>query len=109
MTAQKAPESAKDSQNRLPALLGQDATGRAELVEQGGPLDLRQGNWKFIPASAGPPRSKNTNSETGNASGPQLYYLSQDLGEGQNLAKKLPDRAQNMQDALKKARLGSEN
>ncbi len=109
LTAQKAPASARDSLNMMPALLGQDAAGRVELVEQGGPLALRQGSWKFIPASAGPPRSKNTNSETGNASGPQLYYLSQDLGEGQNLAKKLPDRAQNMQDALKKARLGSEN
>lgn len=109
LTAQKAPKSAIDSRNVLPALLGEEATGRTELVEQGGSIVLRQGNWKFIPASAGAARNKNTNSETGNATDPQLYDLSRDLGERENLAKKLPERVQAMTAALEKARLGAEN
>ncbi len=106
LTGQPAPAAAVDSQNVLPALLGQDMTGRAELVEQGGPIGLRQGHWKFIPASPGVAKNKNTNSETGNASGPQLYDLSKDLGERQNQAKTQPDQVQSMTAALEKARLG---
>ncbi|WP_395744866.1 arylsulfatase [Prosthecobacter sp.] len=107
LTGQPTPASAVDSQNVLPALLGEDASGRAELVEQGGPVSLRQGAWKFIPSAAGPAKSKNTNSETGNAPGPQLYDLSSDLGEKQNLAKTQADRAQSMAEALQKARFGA--
>lgn len=106
LTGQPAPAAAMDSQNMLPALLGADETGRTELVEQGGPLSLRQGDWKFIPASPGAAKNKNTHSETGNAPGPQLYDLSQDLGESQNLAKTQQDRVKAMATALEKARLG---
>lgn len=105
LTGQPAPATAVDSQNVLPALLGADATGRTELVEQGGPLALRQGNWKFIPASPGIAKNKNTGSETGNAPVPQLYDLSKDVGESQNLAKTLPDQVQSLTAALEKARL----
>lgn len=105
LTGQQSPAAAVDSQNVLPALLGEDATGRAELVEQGGPLALRQGNWKLIPASPGIARTKNTNSETGNAPGPQLYDLSKDPGESQNLAKTQPDQVQSLTAALEKVRL----
>ncbi len=107
LTAQPAPAAAVDSQNILPALLGEDLNGRTELVEQGGPVSLRQGNWKFIPANAGVARNKGTNSETGNAAVPQLYDLSKDLGESQNLAKTQPDQAQSMAAALEKAHLGA--
>jgi arylsulfatase A-like enzyme len=107
LTGQQTPAAAVDSHNVLSALLGRDPTGRTELVEQGGPISLRQGNWKFIPANHGPAKSKNTNSETGNAHGPQLYDLSKDLGESQNLAKTQPDQAQSMAAALEKARFGA--
>ena len=105
LTGQQTPAAAVDSHNVLSALLGRDPTGRTELVEQGGPISLRQGNWKFIPANHGPAKSKNTNSETGNAPDPQLYDLSKDLGESQNLAKTQPDQAQSMAAALEKDRL----
>ncbi len=107
LTGQPAPTAAMDSQNVLPALLGKDATGRTELVEQGGPVSLRQGSWKFIPANAGVARNKGTNSETGNAPGPQLYDLSKDLGENQNLAKTQPEQVESMTAALEKARFGA--
>lgn len=106
LTGQPAPAAAVDSQNILPALLGANESGRSELVEQGGPISLRDGNWKFIPASPGAAKNKNTNSETGNAPGPQLYDLSQDLGESQNLAKTQQDRVKAMSSALEKALLG---
>jgi hypothetical protein len=66
--------------------------GRTQLVEQGGPISLRIGNWKFIPASPGTAKNKNINIETGNAPGSQLYDLSQDIGESQNLAKTQQNR-----------------
>ena len=96
-----------DSQNILPSLLGDDAAGRPELVEQGGPICLRQKAWKFIPASPGAAKNNATNSETGNAPGPQLYDLSKDLGERQNLAKTQPEQVQRMAAALESARLGA--
>ncbi|WP_395735366.1 arylsulfatase [Prosthecobacter sp.] len=104
LTGQNAPGTASDSQNVLSALLGEDPVGRSELLEQGGPVALRQGSWKYIPANAGMARNKNTNSETGNAPDAQLYDLSKDLGETQNLAKSDPSQAQNMAAALEKAR-----
>jgi len=107
LTGQPVPAAAVDSQNVLPALLGEDATGRTDLVEQGGPVSLRQGRWKFVPANAGVARNKGTNSETGNAPGPQLYDLSKDLGESQNLAKTQPEQVQSMSAALEKARFGA--
>ena len=106
LTGQPAPAAAVDSQNILPALLGTDINGRTELVEQGGPVSLRIGNWKFIPASPGAAKNKSTNSETGNGPGPQLYDLSQDIGESQNLAKTQQDRVKAMASALEKAHLG---
>lgn len=109
LTGQRVPETAVDSQNMLPALLGEDKTGRSELVEQGGPVVLRQGNWKFIPGGLGPPKNKNTNSETGNSPESQLYDLSKDLGEGRNLAKMHPQQVQSMAAALEKARFGARN
>lgn len=106
-TGQPAPAPAMDSQNVLPALLGADAAGRAELVEQGGPISLRAGDWKFIPASPGAARNKGTNSETGNSPSPQLFDTSKAPGERQNLAKMQPEQAKRMAATLEKARLGA--
>ena len=77
---------APDSLNVLPALLGDARTGRAHLVEQANVLSLRQGPWKFIEPGEGPKRLEPTNTETGLAPMPQLYHLTADLGETQDLA-----------------------
>jgi arylsulfatase A-like enzyme len=65
---------ALDSQDVLAALLGETATGRETLVEQGGGvmLGMRKGNWKFIPR----PNVKNS----------ELYDLASDPGETKNVA-----------------------
>jgi arylsulfatase A-like enzyme len=77
---------AGDSENVLAALLDASAKGRRTLVEQAGSLSLRQGRWKLIAPSDGPPLNRNTNTELGNAPTPQLYDLQSDPGERRNLA-----------------------
>jgi arylsulfatase A-like enzyme len=83
-TDQKLPPgAASDSQNILPALLGQSDHGRDELVEQARALALRQANWKFIEPAA--PNAKG-----------QLYNLATDLAENQNLASKRSEKAKQL-------------
>jgi len=87
---------APDTQNTLPALLGESHVGRTETVEQGGPLALRDGAWKFIPPSKGRQVNSNTETETGNDPAPQLFDLSQDPGETKNVATNHPERTRQM-------------
>jgi arylsulfatase A-like enzyme len=87
---------APDSCNVLPTLLGESPAGRADLVEQGGPLALREGAWKFIPPNPGRRLNWNTETETGNEPVPQLFDLAQDLGETQNVATAQAERVQQM-------------
>jgi arylsulfatase A-like enzyme len=78
LTADAGP----DSFDVLPALLGQSEKGRDDLVEQGGPLALRQGKWKLV-TRPGAPRPE------GRA---ELYDLKADPGERINLAGKEPSK-----------------
>ncbi len=105
LLGEKLPTNAgTDTQNILPALLGDTKAGRATLVEHSGTLTLRQGSWKFIPANQGPARFPQTNTDTGNAPQPQLYDLAADPGERKNLAAQHPERVQEMAAVLKKIR-----
>ena len=85
-----------DSQNILPALLGNSTTGRAQFVEHSNGLAMRAGAWKYIPPSSGAKRSANTDTETGNDAGAQLYDLATDLGETKNVAAEHPDKVQEL-------------
>ncbi len=94
-------EVSPDSMNLLPALLGNSKVGREEVVLQGGGgLALRVGQWKYIPPSKGVAVKLPTNTEMGNAPHPQLYDLQNDPGERVNLAKKFPDQVQQMKSRL---------
>jgi arylsulfatase A-like enzyme len=97
---------ARDSENVLPALLGKAKAARAVLVEQGGgvALALRQGDWKYIAPGQGPRVQVNTNTETGNDPGPQLYDLARDPGERTNLAAIHPDKVRELADLLEAIR-----
>jgi hypothetical protein len=86
------------------ALTGRDQKGREWLVAHAGTLTLLEGNWKLIPPNKGEKIQINTNTETGNAPEPQLYDLSNDIGEKNNLAAKYPDRVKAMTDRLAKIR-----
>jgi arylsulfatase A-like enzyme len=89
-----------DSNDQRRAWLGEDEVGRASLIEHAGSLALRMGKWKFIPQSNRPKVSKQVGIELGNDDRPQLYDLSKDLGETNNLAESEPERAAEMAKAL---------
>ena len=84
---------APDSINVLDALLGRDPLGRADLVVEGmqAKTVVRSGSWTYIPPYAGPAMSTYTHTELGNAAEPQLYDLSQDIGQIRNIAAERPE------------------
>ena len=102
--APPAGATAGDSENVLPALLGTSKTGRRVLVEQAGVLSLRQGSWKLIEPGKGPRIQTNTNTELGNDPEPQLYDLSADPGERNNLAASQPEKVREMRALLEDIR-----
>jgi arylsulfatase A-like enzyme len=103
MVNQPVPAGAlPDSQNVLPALLGQSQQARDHVVEHARVLALRQRNWKYIEPGSAPKRQAATNTELGVASEPQLYDLSKDPGEKENLADKQPQLVQQLAAALDK-------
>jgi arylsulfatase A-like enzyme len=105
LTGQKlAAADGPDSLDHLPALLGRSTNGRAELVEAAGGLSLRQGQWKYIEPNKRQKINKETNTELGNDSVPQLYDLSKDPGEMRNLAPDQSARVQAMAAELEKIR-----
>ena len=83
---------APDSQNVLPAFLGESSIGRTQLVEHSGGIALRSGAWKYVPPRPGAKRSVGTEIETGNDPASQLYDLSTDLGEKKNVAAEHPEK-----------------
>jgi arylsulfatase A-like enzyme len=91
--AERPSGAGPDSQDILPAILGENKTGRESLVEQGGGVmtALRKGNWKFVPRPQGKP---------------ELYDLSTDLAETKNLAAERPEVVREMRAELQKARGG---
>jgi arylsulfatase A-like enzyme len=93
-----------DSEDMVAALLGQSRKGRSVLVEQANGLQLRAGQWKYIPPREGPKVNKNTNTEMGADPEPQLYDLAADIGETSNVAKQHPERVKEMAAALAKIR-----
>lgn len=82
-----------DSEGHLDALLGKTKQGRNIMLEEGFTLALRDGNWKYIQPFSGsiPGWMANKDIETGLQSEPQLYNLSEDKGEQNNLAKEHPE------------------
>ncbi len=99
-----AAADAPDSLNMLPALLGETQAGREHLVEHARVLAIRRGNKKYIEPNAGPGRNPGTGTETGNDPAGQLYDLSQDLAEKNNLASERPDERQALRTQLDKIR-----
>ncbi len=105
LTGQKlANADAPDSFDVLAAMLGDASAGREYVVEHGGRLALRDGRWKYIEPAAGLAVSKNTNTETANASVPQLYDLEADPGETRNLADTEPGRVTTLAKKLESIR-----
>lgn len=101
--------SAPDSHNRLANLLGQDSTCRPWIIEQSANhvLSVRTKQWKYIEPNDGPRMiTWGPKIETGNDPEPQLYDISKDQAEQENLAKKMPSKVYELQTILRKARSG---
>ena len=98
------PAAGPDSENVLPALLGESPHGRTLLVEEAGSLALRDGGWKYIAPGNGGRYNELTGTELGNDRAPQLYNLSNDIGETKNLAAMQPGRVRQMAATLNKIR-----
>ena len=93
LTGQKlAQDAAPDSFDVLPALLGESKKGREWIVEHARALSMRKGEYKLIEANPGPAVQKNTNTETGAAAEAQLYRVTTDPGERQDLAAQMPEK-----------------
>ncbi len=93
-----------DSFNVLPALLGQaDAKGRDHLLQQpnkGPTLALRIGQWKVLSYENAAPHQKLTYQKGKGKY--ELYNLTDDPGETNNLAQSNPDKLKEMLAALDK-------
>ena len=100
------PGDAPDSQNLLPVLLGQSDEGRELMVEESQILSLRKGDWKYIPATeVTADWMERKGIEGGLQNTPQLYDLSNDPGEQNNLADEYPEKVEEMDTDLQKIRL----
>ena len=91
-----------DSEDVLMALLGKSARGRSVLAKQGGSLSIINDNWKYIEPNNGPSRFPLTGIESGNAGEAQLYDLSSDPGERNNVAARYPQRVKELSALLQK-------
>jgi arylsulfatase A-like enzyme len=91
---------APDSLDMLAAFLGQSAHGRDHLVEQAGALSIIAGRWKYIEPHDGPKVERGTNIELGNDSRPQLFDLSDDLGERHDVASRHPGKVRELAERL---------
>ncbi|SHK68744.1 Arylsulfatase A [Reichenbachiella agariperforans] len=89
--------SSSDSQNFLPALLGQSKDGRDNLVlEATSRTAFRQGDWVMIPPYEGNSVNTQVNIELGNAKEFQLYNLTEDQAQQVNLADQNSEKLQQM-------------
>jgi len=96
------PSETADSQSHPQALLGHTSQARKNLVTEGfgAKTLIRQGDWVFIPSYPGPRLFGNKGIETGNASEPQLYQMSEDIGQRENLADRHPEKVAELQALL---------
>jgi arylsulfatase A-like enzyme len=104
-----SPGDLPDSYNVMDALLGKTAKGREYLVEEGYGQAIIKGKWKYIPASKGPKRDNTVNIDLGNDTVPQLYDLSNDIGETRNLSDEHPEIVKELDALLKSVQTNSQS
>jgi arylsulfatase A len=94
------PEEASDSQDFMETLLGKSISGREYLLEESYSFSLRYNHWKYIQPHMHVPFVDSVNIEGGYQLEPQLYDLSKDIGEQNNLAKENPELLQKLSNKL---------
>ena len=101
-----ASSQASDSVDVMSAILGKSKTGREWIVEHSRALSIRKGEYKLIEANPGVRVAAYTNQELGSGDKPQLYKLSDDLGETKDLAASMPDKVAELSALLSKVKEG---
>lgn len=92
-----------DSQNQIQAILGKDKIGRKSVIlhsQIGNLFAITDGTWKYIQPSNAVSYLKYTFIESGANPEPQLYDLSKDPSEKNNLADSHPEKVQLMKSEL---------
>ena len=100
------PNEAPDSVDVMPALLGKSRTGRDWIVEHARALSIRKGDFKLIESNRGVRVNANTNTEVGSGEKPQLYRVSEDIGETKDLSGSMPDKVAELSALLGKVKQG---
>jgi arylsulfatase A len=93
---------APDSYNVLDALLGRSENGRETMLEEAFSLAVREGKWKYIAPVKGtiPAWMANKGIEPGLSHEDQLYNLSNDVYEKNNLKNKRKDKLEELKKKL---------
>lgn len=91
-----------DSENIWNAFIGKDKKGREFLVQSAGTFSITKENLKYIKPSKGRPFNELTGTELGNHPEDQLYDLSKDPGEKDNIAKQNPKAVAELKELLEK-------
>ena len=99
---------APDSENVLPALLGESERGREHLIQQGvDAIAIRRRDWKFIDAGARSAwaqakhdRPGDTTKSAAMPESAQLYNLADDPGEARNVLAEHADIARELKELL---------
>lgn len=92
-----------DSQNQIQAILGKDKIGRKSVIlhsQVGNLFAITDGKWKYIQPNKAVSYLKYTFTESGANPKPQLYDLSKDPSEKNNLADSNPEKVQLMKKEL---------
>ena len=90
-------ETTDDSQNLMPTFLGEEKSGRTDLmIEATGRTALRKGEWIMIPPYKGVAKLASVNIEIGNDNVYQLYNLTNDIGQATNVAEDNPEILEQM-------------
>lgn len=99
--------SAPDSENRIDCLLGQSIVDRPWVIEMSNTrvLSVRTPQWKYIEPSDGPESlSWCPEVETGNKPVPQLFDITSQKWEENNIAEKNPSVVFELQNVLRRAK-----
>lgn len=79
-----------DSQKQLSSWLGKDSKGRDYVIGAAGTLTVLTNGWKYIEPGKGNSYNAQTNTELGNNPKDQLYNITIDRGEYDNVADENP-------------------
>lgn len=96
------PQANLDSKNILAALLGKDKKGRDYLVKSAYTFSILKDQYKYILPNKGAARNNQVNIELGNDPNDQLYDLSKDPAEKNNIASQHPELVKQLKDILLK-------